>query len=261
MLNPTKQPQDSYSLLLTLLQLYLRPFSIHIRFTSSQSRDGVLSVTLSSTMAAARFVSSLAQKHCKPKQSRFFLVGLCYSASASLPVNFFPQQHRPCYLQAGLLQRTPLRALFEDDLDALAGAMCVFLATSEFASFCWTKVCPCFVSLGKTIWYPGTGFVEDCLLMGCGQLATWYLSADLGTFQCPAASPVCCFISHRYAGFLSLPGKFHTQLVQTYDTSLPTVPSVPGTEEGLENIFNLTAALPVSLPNSSRVLASCHLHE
>lgn len=51
--------------------------------TSSQSRDPVLSIASSITRAAVRFVSSA-------KQSRFFLVGLCYSASASLPENFFP---------------------------------------------------------------------------------------------------------------------------------------------------------------------------
>lgn len=115
-----------------------------------------------------RFISSLAQNRCKTKQSRLLLVGLCYSASASLPVNVFPNR-AGCYLQAGLLQCAPLQALFEEDLDALAGAMCVFLATSKFPPFWWTKVCPCFVSLGKTIWYPGTGFVETPSLLFQGQ--------------------------------------------------------------------------------------------
>ncbi|KAK4808358.1 hypothetical protein QYF61_026961 [Mycteria americana] len=130
------------------------------------------------------------------------------------------QQCRLCYLQAGLLQCTPLQVLFEEDLDALAGATCVFLATSEFASACWTKErlsgsqVPVLL---RTVFWWDVG------------IATWYLQQIWEPFD---ALPL-----PRYAALY------------------PT-----GTEEGLGNI-NLATALPVSLPNSSRVLVSCHLYE
>jgi len=63
--------------------------------------------------------------------------------------------------------------------------MSVFLAAAEFASFLGSKVCPCFVLLGETSWYPGTGFGEDCLLMGHRQLATRYLQQSWDPFNAP----------------------------------------------------------------------------
>lgn len=64
--------------------------ALHIRSTSSRSRGWVLSIAFSRTVAVVWFGPSLAQNHCKTKQSRFLPMGLWCSASAALPGRVFP---------------------------------------------------------------------------------------------------------------------------------------------------------------------------
>lgn len=102
----------------------------------------------------------------------------------------FSQLCRLCYLQARSLQCAPLQACFEEDLDALAGATCVFPATSEFTSFCWTKFVPllhvtrkgCLVPRHQFCW----GLSPDRMWAACSRLP-FSRSGD--------CSIPCCFCS------------------------------------------------------------------
>lgn len=151
-------------------------------------------------------------------------MALCCSAPAALPVNFFSQRRRPCYLQAHHCHALP-SGLSLENTGVLWLVQCVFPCPPPSLTLFVGLRCVLAFQIGKTIWYPG--FVEDSLLMGCGQVAAWYLQQFWEPFN---ALPLPRWAALYLAGmqaFSLFPANPKYNLCRACDTSHPTGDSLP----------------------------------